>query len=261
MSKAYRGWVECLARENDSRIILALDLFVEDSQKLLARSFEVLKSAAPHICAVKINEPMILSLGLYDKVQRVLELAHGFSLPVIMDCKINDVGHVNLSVVKHYFKVGFDAVTACPFIGWQDGLKPVFELAKHAGRGVVLLVYMSHREAEEGYGRMVMDPVANKLRPQYEVFAEKALKWGADGVVVGATYPDKVKDVYKVLKDEVPIYSPGVVFQGGRLEEAVKSGATYIIIGRALCEAGRVEEAVVGFKEAVNNVLRSLGHR
>jgi orotidine-5'-phosphate decarboxylase len=70
-----------------------------------------------------------------------------------MGCKINDVGSTNSEIAKHYYKVGFDTVIVSPFIGWDGGLKPVFESSKKAGKGVILLVYMSHRGAVEGYGQ------------------------------------------------------------------------------------------------------------
>jgi len=101
-------------------------------------------------------------------------------------------------------------------------------------RGVILLVYMSHRGASEGYGQTVRDPETGEMRSQYMVFAEKALEWKADGAVVGATYPEKIREVQAVLKDKVPIYSPGVGAQGGDIEAAVKAGVRYLIVGRAI---------------------------
>jgi orotidine-5'-phosphate decarboxylase len=75
------------------------------------------------------------------------------------------------------------------------------------------------------------------LVPQYRIFAEKALKWNADGAVVGATYPSKIREVRAILKDIVPIYSPGVGAQGGDVEASLKAGATYLIVGRIIVEA------------------------
>ncbi len=65
-------------------------------------------------------------------------------------------------------------------------------------------------------------------------FAKKALKWGADGVVVGATVPEKIAEVNRILGENVDIYSPGVGAQGGAAEKAIKAGASYIIVGREI---------------------------
>jgi orotidine-5'-phosphate decarboxylase len=76
-------------------------------------------------------------------------------------------------------------------VGWDEGLQPVFEVAEQMKRGVLVLVYMSHKGAVEGYGQTIIDSGAGKKVLQYLSFADKALKYGADGAVVGATYPEK----------------------------------------------------------------------
>jgi orotidine-5'-phosphate decarboxylase len=93
---------------------------------------------------------------------------------------------------------------------------------------------MSHRGAKEGYGQTILDAKTGEKTTQYISFAEKALKWKADGVVVGATYPEKIKEIRSVLKEVVPIYSPGIGPQGGAAETALKAGASYLIVGREI---------------------------
>jgi len=222
------------AKETDSRIILALDLPPDEPSHLLSRSMETLERVRPYVCAVKINRQLVLPLGLFDGVQKIVAFAHDQGLPAIMDCKINDIGSTNRAIAEYCYKAGFDAVTASPFVGWAEGLQPVFEVAKEMDRGVILLVYMSHRGAEEGYGQTVLNPETEKPSPQYIIFAEKALSWGAHGAVVGATYPEKIREVHEVLGDRVPIYSPGIGAQGGVIESALRAGAKYLIVGRTI---------------------------
>jgi orotidine-5'-phosphate decarboxylase len=96
---------------------------------------------------------------------------------------------------------------------------------------------MSHKGAVEGYGQTIIDSETCEKTSQYVSFAKKALKWGADGVVVGATVPQKIAEVKAILGSQVPIYSPGVGAQGGGAEEAVKAGASYLIVGREIVSA------------------------
>jgi len=246
----YKHWIDRASKRNNSNIVLALDLTVANPNILLSKCLKILQETAPSICAVKLNRQVVLPLGLRDGAQRIVKLAHKLGLPVIMDCKINDVGHTNKSIAEHYFNAGFNAVTASPFVGWEEGLEPVFESAEKKGGGVILLVYMSHKGAAEGYGQKVLDSRTGRNRPQYEIFAEKAFNWGADGVIVGATYPEKIKAVHKILKDQVPIYSPGLILQGGNIKDAIKAGSKYLIIGRAIFESKKPSESAAEFKAA-----------
>jgi len=202
----------------------------------LSRSIKILKAANPYICALKLNHHLILPLGLFGGVQKILRLARDHNLLTIMDCKINDVGNTNRVIAQNYYKAGFDAVIANPFVGWEEGLQPVFETAKQMKKGVILLCYMSHKAAWEGYGQTTQEN--EKPTPQYVTFARKALEWGADGVVVGATYPEKIREVHRILTgSHVPIYSPGVGVQGGGVQSAMKAGARYLIVGRTIVNA------------------------
>jgi len=250
---SFRLKMDRSAKRMGSRLILALDQPSNRPRHLLPQSMEVLEKVHPYICAVKINRQLVLPLGLLNGVRKVVNLAHDRGLPVIMDCKINDVGHTNRAIAESYYEAGFDALTASPFVGWRGGLQPVFEVSKKMDRGVILLVYMSHEGAEEGYGQVVRDPKGD-LRPQYALFAEKALSWGADGAVVGATYPEKIKEIYGILGDHVPIYSPGVGAQGGSVEAAVKAGAHYLIVGRAITLAEEPAEAAKSLRDLARSV-------
>jgi orotidine-5'-phosphate decarboxylase len=250
LSVSFREKIEASLKKKQSNIIIALDPVIVDRVALLKKSLEIVRDVAPYICAVKLNHHLILPLGLYNEVQKIVCLAHDLDLPMIMDCKINDIGNTNEIIARHYFEAGFDAVIAGSFVGWEDGLEPIFKLARKLNKGVILLVYMSHKGADEGYGQKVIDQETGETVPQYKLFASKVLKWGADGAVVGATFPDKVREVKSILGNKVPIYSPGVGAQGGSIEQAVKAGTRYLIIGRALFQS----EDTAGSARSLRNI-------
>lgn len=210
---------------------------------------------------MKLNRQAVLPLGLFDGVQKIINRAKELKLPTIMDAKINDIGNTNRAIAEYYYKAGFDAVIASPFVGWNEGLQPVFEAAQKMNRGVIVLVYMSHKGAVEGYGQMVQDADTGQLIPQYKVFAEKALKWKADGAVVGATYPEKIREIRAVLKDKVAIYSPGVGAQGGDAEAAVEAGADYLIVGRSVVEAEDPAKRAEQIRDVAWQSLRRRGEK
>ena len=225
------------AKSKNSPIVLALDFPYEAPEnrgKVLVKAQKILKAVHPYICAVKINHHLVLPLGTFGGVEQLVEQIRGQGLLAIMDAKVNDIGATNQVIADYYYAAGFDALIANPFVGWEEGLKPLFEVSQRLGRGVILLCYMSHKGASEGYGQTIIDSETGGKTLQYVSFAKKALKWGADGVVVGATYPQKIAEVKKILGGKVPIYSPGIGVQGGTAETALEAGASYLIVGREI---------------------------
>jgi orotidine-5'-phosphate decarboxylase len=234
------------AKNKESNIILALDFPFEkpeNRKNLFSKAENVLEAVNPHICAVKFNHHLVLPLGLYDSVQNLVKKAHDKGLMTIMDCKVNDIGSTNGVIADYYYAAGFDALIANPFIGWEEGLKPIFDAAHKLQRGVILLVYMSHKGAVEGYGQAIYDFEKGEKMPQYVSFAKKASKWEADGAVVGATYPERIREVHQILGEKTPIYSPGIGAQGGEIRAALEAGARYLIVGRAITLAENPAEA------------------
>jgi orotidine-5'-phosphate decarboxylase len=245
------------SKSKDSRLILALDFPFEvtgNRDKILTQAQKVLKAVHPYICAVKINHHLTLPLGIFDGVNQLVEQIRGQGMLAIMDAKINDIGNTNQVMAEYYFAAGFDAIIANPFVGWEEGLKPLFDVSKRLNRGVILLTYMSHRGASEGYGQIVIDPETGLQIPQYFSFAKKAMKWGADGVVVGATFPQKIAEIKQILGQNVAIYSPGVGAQGGAAETAIKSGANYLIVGREITNSGDPAKAARTLSDSIRGV-------
>ncbi len=232
--------MEEASKAKQSSIVLALDFPYQEPEarkELLIKAQTVLDLVSPYVCAVKFNHHLTLPLGTFVGVQALVRQAHEKGLLAIMDGKVNDIGSTNTTIAEYYFEAGFDALISNPFVGWEEGLEPIFDVAHRLERGVILLTYMSHKGAVEGYGQTVCDPQTGAKMKQYLSFAQKALAWTADGVVVGATVPEKIREVYSFLGEKVPIYSPGVGAQGGAAEVALKAGARFLIVGREIVQA------------------------
>jgi len=247
--------MEQTAKDKKSNMILALDFPFEkpeNREKLFSKAERILNAVEPYICAVKFNRHLILPLGTFNGVAKLIEKVHAMGLMAIMDCKVNDIGSTNQTIAEYYYSVGFDALTANPFVGWEQGLKPVFDVAHKLQRGVILLVYMSHKGAWEGYGQTICNAETGEKELQYFSFAKKALKWNADGVVVGATYPEKIREVHEILGEKIPIYSPGIGAQGGKIESALKAGAHYLIVGRTITLSENPAETAKKIRDLAN---------
>jgi orotidine-5'-phosphate decarboxylase len=254
---SFKAKMEEAAEKKKSRAVLALDFPFHNPEKrgeLYAKAQRVLEEVHPYVCAVKINHHLILPLGTFDGVQRLVAQIHEKGLFAIMDCKANDIGATNQVIAEYYYTAGFDALIANPFVGWEEGLKPIFDTARKRQRGVILLAYMSHKGANEGYGQTIYDEETGTKTAEYVSFAKKALKWNADGVVVGATYPEKIRELHEILKNNVPIYSPGIGVQGGAAETAVKAGANYLIVGREITLAQNPRETAKRLCASIKHV-------
>ncbi len=234
---SFKGKMQEAKKSKQSPLVLALDFPFEPAENrnnILIKAQRILKAVHPYVAAVKINHHLTLPLGTFDGVQYLVEQIRGQGMLAIMDAKVNDIGATNQTIAEYYYAAGFDAIIANPFVGWEEGLKPLFDVSKRLNRGVILLTYMSHKGAAEGYGQTVVDPCTGLQIPQYMSFAKKAVEWCADGVVVGATVPDKIAEIKRVLGDKVAIYSPGVGAQGGGAATALRAGSDYLIVGREI---------------------------
>ena len=251
-------------KKKESNIVLALDFPFEkpeNRKNLFPRAEQLLGEVHPYLCAVKFNHHLVLPLGTFDGVHKLVKMAHDEGLMTIMDCKVNDIGATNQVISEYYYAAGFDALIANPFIGWEEGLKPIFDVATRMHRGVILLIYMSHKAAAEGYGQTILDPETLEKLPQYVSFARKALKYGADGAIVGATYPEKIREVHEILGEKVPIYSPGIGAQGGTAQAALMAGATYLVVGREITLARNPGETAKKIRDSARSATGSTPSR
>jgi len=160
----------------------------------------------------------------------------------IVDAKRGDIGSTARMYAKWAFDTaGYDAITLHPWLGW-DSVEPFLR----EGKGVFLLVRTSNPGARDFQDLEVAG------QPLYLAVAERIAAWAEEhegiGVVVGATWPEELRKVRRVLGDEVPILVPGVGAQGGdprAVMDAAGSGPVLINSSRAILYAGDGSEAAM----------------
>ncbi len=184
---------------------------------------EIIKATTELVCAYKLNLAFYEALGTqwFDVIRETLE-AIPSNIPVIGDAKRSDIGNSARAYARALFEqMNFDAVTINPYLG-SDSIKPFIE---YSDRGVFILCRTSNPGSadfqtfrchdEEGPGKYL-----------YELVADKAEEWnesGNVGLVVGATYPEALKNI-RQNHPTLPILIPGVGAQGGDLGLAVRHG-------------------------------------
>jgi orotidine-5'-phosphate decarboxylase len=243
MTRPFRERITRAAVDKKSPIVLALDP-PAGRRGLSEFAARTIRSVEQHICAIKMNFHLLLPLSAAE-ISRINRLAHSCGLQSIADIKLNDIENTNEVAVDHLTKMGFDAVIANPFIG-KGALGTLVQKAHGVGAGVIALVYMSHPGAKEGFGLEVGG------RRLYRAFLERAADAGADGIVVGATQ----LDILRQVAGQLPVYSPGVGAQGGDAAQAIRSGADYLIIGRSIVEAKQPAKVAKEIRDSILSVRK-----
>ena len=195
-----------------AELILALD--ATDKKKAIA----IAEACSPHIDAIKLGYPLILSCGL----SFADELGH-LDLPLIADFKVADIPNTNQLIAEQVFDAGFASIICHGFTG-KDSVTACVEVAADCGGACFVVAEMSH----PGATAFFHGGAAEKI-------AELAMECGADGIIAPATRPERVKTLRKIVGIR-KILSPGVGAQGGDAA-SVAGLVDGIIVGRAIYEA------------------------
>ena len=225
------------------------------------------------VCAYKPNLAFYEALGLdglkalESTVRHIRDVAPGVIL--LGDGKRGDIGNTATAYARAMFEYwGFDAVTINAYCG-RDGVEPFLE---YSDRGVFVLCRSSNPGAVD-LQDLVVSSGADSARPLYQQLALQVGEWdrhGNAGLVLGATYPEQIREV-RALCPDMPFLIPGIGSQEGALEEAVRNGVTvqgrrilvnssrgiiYASRGDDFAEAAR--KATTDLKDAINVVLASV---
>ncbi|MFL6382536.1 MAG: orotidine 5'-phosphate decarboxylase, partial [Nitrososphaeraceae archaeon] len=218
---SFRERIDICSYNKRSKVILALDpLFRTDLMEFVKTVIVLLEK---YICAIKINFHLILPLSI-SQMSEINELIHSYQLQSIADIKLNDIPRTNEVAIDYLLKMGFDAVIVNPFVG-KGALQAAVDQAHKNSAGVIALIYMSHPGAKDGFNINIM----NRNTRMYKLFLEHAYECQVDGIVIGATQTNVLKEISD--QKQVPIYSPGFGLQGGNIQQAAKNGTDYFIIG------------------------------
>jgi len=212
-----------------SPLILAND-YESGISDIESRTIKNIKTLSPYLCAIKFNFHLLLPLG-QKQISKINKLAHDHHLQTIADIKLNDIGNTNNVTAETLWNLGFDSVIVNPMMG-PGNLEKLITHAHKNDNGVISLCHMSSPEAQLTYELHVQ--LKSKKTILYHLFLEWATSLGADGIIVGATFPDIVSFCKKKSKGKVNIYSPGIGTQGGDIQKTIQSGSDYLIVGRTI---------------------------
>lgn len=200
--------LENLGKMKESWVILALDYAI--SPNTLGEWRKLLQELSSRLAGVKIGLPAFLRLGPQG-VSNLIE-DFGNELYFLADFKLADIEDVVTEELNILEEIGFDGA--------------IIHLFPHC-------ITKPLRTKLEVFGLVSMTCTGSLVDEHSDNLAEYAASLGIKGVVVGATKPERIRKVREKLK-QVLILSPGVGVQGAPPGSAIRAGADFEIVGRAV---------------------------
>src|SRR3989344_1780015 len=205
-----------IVEKNKSLVCVGLD------QNQLSFNKTIIEATADLVCSYKLNTAFYESIGhegvnaLKDTCDYLVEKYP--EIPIIIDAKRADIGNTNKGYVQFVFTyLGADAVTVHPYLG-EEAIRPFLNIKD---KGVIILCRTSNSGAGE-FQDLKIDGT-----PLYKIVAKNvSSKWNTNKncmLVVGATYPQELKEVRSIVGD-MTLLVPGIGAQGGDLEATLKAG-------------------------------------
>ena len=261
------------SQKNKSLLCVGLDpnpALMPDNTGVLEFNKAIIDATADLICAYKANIAFYEALGneglgaLKQTVKYVPD-----NIPVIVDAKRSEIGNTAKAYAMAIFdNFNFDATTVNPYLG-SDSVEPFI---KYQDKGVFILCRTSNTSAVD-FQSLRCETEEHGYRPLFEIVALKASQWnihGNIGLVVGATYPEELKQIRNSHPD-ILLLIPGIGAQGGDLASTVRYGVNakgeraiinssrgiiYASRGKDFAQAAR--RVALSLREQINNYRPTL---
>ena len=216
----------------------------------------IIDATASYACAFKPQIAYFAALAAEDQLQAICDyLNQNYpDIPIVLDAKRGDIGATAEQYAREAFeRYKADAVTVNPYMGF-DSIEPYLQWNE---KGVIVLCRTSNPGGSDLQsllvdGQSLYQHVARLVAQQWNRNGQCAL-------VVGATFPQEIAEVRKIVGD-MPLLVPGIGAQGGDIEATVLAGQTHdgtgmmINSSRAILYAKQVDGE--GFADAAARVAR-----
>jgi len=250
-----------IVKKNKSLVCVGLDSDInkipQGGQYLFNKT--IIEATHDLVCSYKLNTAFYESIG-YEGIKALKDTCDYLKkkypeIPIIIDAKRADIGNTNNGYVQFVFTyLRADAVTLHPYFG-EEAIRPFLN---QKDKGIIILCKTSN----PGSGEFQNLLIAGKSL--YKIVAENvSSKWNTNKnciLVVGATYPNELKEVRKIVGD-MTLLVPGIGAQGGDLEATLKAGLNskkqglMINSSRGIIFAKNPREEAIKLKNDINKFL------
>lgn len=208
----------CVGLDTDATKIPAA--FRQEADPVFAFNKAIVDATADLCVAYKPNLAFYECQGTkgWESLEKTIEYI-GRDHFVIADAKRGDIGNTSTYYARTFFEVlGCTAVTVAPYMG-RDSVEPFL---KFAGKWAIVLALTSNEGAID-FQFQSLEFSTDRL---FERVLRQCSLWGTPGnlmFVVGATRPEMLRDIRKIVPDHF-LLVPGVGAQGGSLAEVCEHG-------------------------------------
>ncbi len=222
--------VDRLLKQRDSLLCVGLDPDPAKYPRPIARMAAgrrhrafldgIVRATRPYAAAYKMQLGAFLQFGAkgIEELERVVR-SIGPDRIKILDLKANDIPNTmrlyHAGIIRG---LRFDAMTVTPWLGWES-FGPLLDDPAH---GFFVVAHSSNPGAPDF--QEIPTPRGPLWLAVVGEVRELAHRGGNAGVVIGATYPEAVRQAREILGNGVPILVPGVGAQGGALSATVRDG-------------------------------------
>jgi len=212
--------------DKKTQLILALDVEKKETALDLSRI------ASEYVDAIKIGYTLILSVGI-TVAKEIVSIAHK---PVVADLKIADIPYVAGRMTRIAIDAGCDGIMVHGFAGPECVEACIMEDT----RKMVFVV----TELTSPSGAIFTGPVADEI-------AIMAKELGAYGIQAPATRPGRIRSLRNIVGANMMILACGVGAQGAEPGSAIKAGADFEVVGRAIYAASDPLESLIAIKKKI----------
>lgn len=271
----FREWVREIQKKKESLVCVGLDSGLDRIPPLLIKRASgpaiavlnfnrtIIDVTADLVCAYKPNFAFYEAQGPdgLEAMRGTIQHIHKHTnVPVILDIKRGDIGSTAEAYARAAFEVWeADAVTVNPLMGY-DAVEPFLGYADR-GKGVILLGETSNPGASDFQTQVMSSGLTLS-----ETIVARAVEWGVNGIVVGATIPEGHMQRLREKGQNLLWLVPGIGTQGGDAEVILRYGSSEDGIGPIINSSRGIichwrNRSDLGFDEAARVATEELRNR
>lgn len=225
----------------DERLIVALDVPSVDAAK------DVVSQCGEEVGFYKIGYQLFYAEGGAAFVTELKKQQY----KIFLDLKLLDIDNTIKKGIKNIKRLGVDMLTVHAYPKTMKAAVSAIGEAEVCLLGVTALTSMDDEDMKEaGYAVGTKEVV--------RIRAEQAKQTGMGGVVASAQEAEMVREI---VGPEMAVVTPGIRFEQTEVgdqkrvmspKEAIKAGASHLVVGRPIVEADNPNDAARRVIEEIN---------